>query len=137
MLADLAHLFCAHVGANDIVARYGGDEFLIVVEGGDKAGATELAQRLQHAVETYDPDLIHPKLGALHLGVSIGAACFPQDGDDCATLLSAADTQMYHQKTERKLGNLAGREKSADKAIELEASAISLQVTEWPELKAA
>jgi len=117
VLTALANLFRAVVRPADIVARYGGDEFLIVLEGADAALASEMCQKLQEAVESYDPDLVHPKLGALHLGVSVGYACFPGDGDDCASLLSAADTQMYHQKTERKLGGLAGRERTVDTPV--------------------
>ena len=59
-------------------------------------------------IDPYDPGLIHPRLGALRLGVSIGFACYPADGRDCGTLLSAADAHMYGDKTERKLGRLAG-----------------------------
>ncbi len=112
VLSALANIFRSVVRPADIVARYGGDEFLIVLEGADASIAIEMCQSLQEAVESYDPDLVHPKLGALHLGVSVGYACFPQDGDDCASLLSAADTEMYHRKTERKLGGLAGKERT-------------------------
>ena len=66
-----------------------------------------MAARLQSVVESYDPQLYHPRLGRLHLGVSIGYACFPTEGRDCASLMSAADSKMYLDKTERKLGNLA------------------------------
>ena len=114
VLSALANVFRATVRPSDIVARYGGDEFLIVLDGADAHAARVMCERLQEAVANYDPDLMHPKLGALHLGVSVGYACFPQDGDDCASLLSAADTQMYHQKTERKLGSLAGKDKQMD-----------------------
>ena len=64
-------------------------------------------------MEDYDPGLIHEKLGALRLGVSIGCACFPRDGQDCASLLSAADSQMYHDKMEHKLGRLVDRTRPA------------------------
>ena len=68
-----------------------------------------MAQRLCQLVEAYDPGLVHERLGvALHLGVSIGYGCFPDDGQDCAALISAADTRMYHEKTDRKLGKLIG-----------------------------
>jgi diguanylate cyclase (GGDEF)-like protein len=109
VLCDLAALFRAAVREDDVVARYGGDEFLIVLSGATQEEAQAMAQRLHETVENYDPGLNHPKLGALHLGVSVGFACYPADGQDCATLLSAADAQMYHDKTERKLGRLGRR----------------------------
>ncbi len=110
VLRDLSALFRAAVHDTDIVARYGGDEFLIVMHGAGPAEAEAMAQRLQEDVLSYDPGLYHERLGNLSVGVSIGYGCFPQDGQDCAALLSAADGQMYHNKTERKLGILAGRD---------------------------
>ncbi len=107
VLQDLARLFRSQVRERDTVARYGGDEFLVVLHGAGPEEAAAMAARIQAVVEGYDPGLIHPKLGALRLGVSVGHACFPGDGTDCASLLSAADTQMYHDKMERKLGRLA------------------------------
>jgi GGDEF domain-containing protein len=60
-------------------------------------------------VETYDAGLEHEILGALSLEVSVGVACYPQDGADCATLLSVADARMYASKTQRKLGKMTHR----------------------------
>ncbi len=110
VLRDLSALFKSAVREADIVARYGGDEFLIVLHGVGAAEAESMAQRLQESVASYDPGLCHERLGSLRLGVSIGYGCFPHEGRDCASLLSAADTHMYRNKTERKLGSLAGRE---------------------------
>ncbi len=109
VLRDLSALFLAHIREGDVAARYGGDEFLIVLQGAGANEAEEMAQRLNRVVEEYDPGLVHERLGvALRLGVSVGYGCFPQDGQDCAALISAADTQMYREKTDRKLGKLIG-----------------------------
>ena len=108
VLRDLSALFLAALRPGDVAARYGGDEFLVYVQGGTAEDAETLAARLQEAVEAYEPGLIHPRLGALHLGVSIGYGCFPADGTDFASLIAASDAHMYREKTERKLGRLAG-----------------------------
>jgi diguanylate cyclase (GGDEF)-like protein/putative nucleotidyltransferase with HDIG domain len=114
VLQDLSSLFRTVVREADIIARYGGDEFLIVLQGAGPAEAEELAVRLQEAVECYEPGLNHSKLGPLRLSVSIGYACYPLHAEDCASLLSAADAHMYRHKAERKLGRLAERHKPSD-----------------------
>jgi diguanylate cyclase (GGDEF)-like protein/putative nucleotidyltransferase with HDIG domain len=113
VLRDLSALFQSALRPGDVAARYGGDEFLIAIQGGTAEQAELLAERLQAAVEGYEPGLIHPRLGALHLGVSIGYGCFPADGTDFAALIAAADAHMYREKTERKLGSLAGEGRSS------------------------
>jgi diguanylate cyclase (GGDEF)-like protein len=109
VLRDLSSIFKSLVRSNDVVARYGGDEFLIVILGAGDDEAQQMMDRIKTAVESYDPELMHPKLGALRLGVSVGYACYPVQGRDCATLLSVADARMYEDKTERKLGRLIDR----------------------------
>ncbi len=108
VLRDLAQILRDTTGEHDVVARYGGDEFLIIVENAQKEQAEELGRRVREAVTSYDTGLVHPLLGSLRLGVSVGSACFPQDGTDCTSLLSAADQRMYQDKTERKLRQMAG-----------------------------
>ncbi len=112
VLKELAGLFSSIMRERDVLARYGGDEFVVVLEGATRADAEMMAARLKKEVETYDPKLHYAKLGHIHLGLSIGIACFPHDGQDCATLISTADAQMYRDKSVRKLGQLAGNGRS-------------------------
>jgi len=111
VLRNVAQIFRKEVEGRGMVGRYGGDEFLIILNTGDASEAEKLSHALVKAVEDYDPGLVHEKIGALRLSVSIGFACFPVDAQDPAGLLSVADTRMYEDKTERKLGKLASREK--------------------------
>jgi diguanylate cyclase (GGDEF)-like protein/putative nucleotidyltransferase with HDIG domain len=107
VLSELADIFGGIVGSHGVVSRYGGDEFVIVLENADASGAEALVAKIRSAVQGYDPTLLHLRLGNLQIGVSIGVALYPGDGTDCASLISAADADMYRNKTERKLETLA------------------------------
>jgi GGDEF domain-containing protein len=76
------------------------------VDGVGTDEARTLADRLQSAVEAYDVGLVHERLGTLKLGISIGIASYPEDGEEWQDLFAVADRHMYHNKTDRKLGRL-------------------------------
>jgi len=111
VLRDVAQIFRKQAEGIGIVGRYGGDEFLIIMNTADAGRVVQLSETLRRAVEEYDPGLVHEKLGALRLSVSMGYASFPLDAQDPAGLLSIADNRMYQNKTERKLGTLASWER--------------------------
>jgi diguanylate cyclase (GGDEF)-like protein/putative nucleotidyltransferase with HDIG domain len=117
VLKDLSGIFRSMVRERDIVARYGGDEFLILIEDSDPNSGAELAVRLESAVTSYETMLVHDQLGPIRLGVSIGVASFPRDGYDCASLISAADSEMYRNKSDRKLRHLTTKKTRTESIV--------------------
>lgn len=83
------------VRAGDIPARYGGDEFVVLLPDTDKVGARILAQRLQHALKQAAGQLGLP----FEVTLSIGCATV-SNGD--TSLLLLADQDMYEQKRSEK-----------------------------------
>ena len=83
-------------GDGDIVARLGGDEFVIVVCGlRAEAQAREVAEHLRRS---FDTAFVLANGTHCPLGVTIGFALAPDDGEDAATLLKRADAAMYRGK---------------------------------------
>ncbi len=83
---------------NDVVARWGGDELVVVVDDTNPEHLTQLAERLREAIEQpIDFDGL-----PLRVGASIGYALPPHDGATQRELLKIADQRMYEQKQRRK-----------------------------------
>lgn len=84
------------VRSGDVVARVGGDEF-VVLQAGVKEGASTSEFRERIAAAVGDPIRLDDKRTA-SVGCSIGLALFPKDGTNAAALIRAADTAMYRAK---------------------------------------
>jgi predicted signal transduction protein with EAL and GGDEF domain/FixJ family two-component response regulator len=77
------------------LARLGGDEFTILIPDLDRVEhALNVAHRVKDAMRR--PFLIEGN--EIFVTASIGISLFPEDGDDCNSLLKYADTAMYHAK---------------------------------------
>jgi diguanylate cyclase (GGDEF)-like protein len=93
LLVEVAHRLCREVRESDIVARQGGDEFVVVLTALECAqDAAVVADKILHALgEPYDIES-----DRLHTSPSIGISVYPDDGLDADTLTKHADTAMYH-----------------------------------------
>lgn len=100
LLREVASRLRGAVRASDTVARWGGDEFVAILDGlaDPKAAAPVAAKLLAACTIPYDV-----RGERRRVTLSIGASFFPRDGHDARTLLEKADRAMYEAKA-------AGRE---------------------------
>jgi diguanylate cyclase (GGDEF)-like protein len=92
-LNRLAHILRIHCRAIDTAARYGGDEFALVLPETLRDEAERVANRIR-AVMASDPE--YPQLSA-----SIGISIYNGHGERIEKLLSDADAQLYNEKSRR------------------------------------
>jgi diguanylate cyclase (GGDEF)-like protein len=81
--------------STDIVARYGGDEFIVLLSGADKEVADDVAQRIRNVVFS---TTLEVDVKMVRIKVNVGAASFPESGNNLAAVMAAADRAMYKDK---------------------------------------
>src|SRR6266851_4019241 len=99
VLRVVATLLRAQLRKGDMVARFGGEEFVILLPGTDAEQALYLAERLRFVLQDHPFELTEG--GELHCTMSVGVALCPEDGTDAPTLLRRADAAMYRAKVTR------------------------------------
>lgn len=100
LLASIADVVKEQFRQMDMVARYAGDEFVAVMPGANPEAASLVTERVRVAIETYSFPF---KTGrALRVGVTVGAACHPTDGETADELLLAATRNMRRNKGARR-----------------------------------
>jgi diguanylate cyclase (GGDEF)-like protein len=82
----------------DSVGRWGGDELIVLLENAERDKIPELVDRVRRAIES---PIDYAGL-RLQVGVSIGVAIVPDDGDGVQDLIRRADRRMYEDKQKRK-----------------------------------
>ncbi len=101
MLKELSKVMQAQLRDYDFLARYAGDEFVIIVPEINTSGIEELCERLEKAVADFRLPIDDGRFAAV--GVSLGASCFPKDGETIDQIIISADKKMYSVKAERKI----------------------------------
>lgn len=93
LLRDFAELLSKNMRESDLAARYGGEEFLVLLPETHKGAARTMADEILGKLTQHS-------LGGrgVNTGASIGIACYPDDGDESAKIVRAADGAMYQAK---------------------------------------
>ena len=110
VLQGIAEVFRAQLRHYDVPARFGGEEFAILLPETPPDQAFEIAERIRRTVadKTYDVETSSEPIRAT---VSIGVAAFPRDGSDANELIHQADLAVYRAK-------LQGRNRVLDASSE-------------------
>ncbi|MES2072256.1 MAG: diguanylate cyclase [Pseudomonadota bacterium] len=99
VLVIIAARLKAAIRDSDLVARYGGDEFVLLLkEVKSSIDINTMVEKICALVE--EPIALESAI--VSVGVSIGWASFPDDGDDYVRLIKIADGRMYKRKRDRK-----------------------------------
>ena len=95
VLQKIAKKLQATIRSSDTIARYGGDEFVIILE---QLNTTQDAQKLLESCKSNFPLQVTKEQQTCEVHMSIGYASFPEDGTTLKQLMDHADRKMYQAK---------------------------------------
>jgi diguanylate cyclase (GGDEF)-like protein len=101
-LIEVAEIIRHAARETDIVGRYGGDEFMVILPATGTGGAFAVAERIRENIEAYKPK-------GHHLSASIGISTCPDHGNEKERLFALADNAMYWVKEHGKNGIAVAR----------------------------
>lgn len=98
VLRKVAQILERNLRKADLIARFGGEEFIVMLPEIDQAHAQKVAEKLRTAIESYPFQNGHTQpLGKIT--ISLGLASYPEDALQAGTLLEAADSMLYLAKS--------------------------------------
>lgn len=128
MLVEISRVMRKELRDYDFLARYAGDEFVVIAPETNKAAIEELCERMEKAVLGFK--LMTETGEYASVGVSLGAACYPQDGVSLDQIIIGADKAMYAVKARRKREKLLQPLKAAEAELAKENEAAKLNQNE-------
>jgi diguanylate cyclase (GGDEF)-like protein len=96
ILKEVARVFCNSVRSEDLVCRYGGEEFMIILPDISPEAAFHRAEIIRKAVANLRTELNNELYSSVT--ISIGGALFPKDGETSEALIRYADAALYRAK---------------------------------------
>lgn len=99
-LVEVGNVIYHTVRKDDLVARYGGDEFIVMMPDAGVAEALSMGERIRDAVGTHD--FAKAMQREIRLSASLGVSVFPDHGNSVAELIQKADRAMYSVKNSGK-----------------------------------
>ncbi len=104
VLSAVGSALRAEVRDHDLVGRFGGEEFVVLLAATDGedigSGAAAVADRIRRRVDDLRPEITGPGRTTVldDVSISVGVATFPRDGTDLERLLEVADSALYAAK---------------------------------------
>lgn len=98
VLQRVSEILVENKRKSDIVARWGGDEFLIVSPESDLESFKLISNNIKENLNKLSKEL------SMNISVSIGTSVYPDDSNEQKDLLIIADRNMYHCKQKNKIG---------------------------------
>jgi diguanylate cyclase (GGDEF)-like protein len=95
VLLAVAATLWQQLDQRDVLGRYGGEEFVVLVPGAGAAEGCALAEKVREQVAA---QTVHTDAGRLNVTVSVGVAARPGHGDELFELLASADLALYRAK---------------------------------------
>lgn len=96
LLVEVGRVLRSCVRDEDVIARFGGDEYVVVLVGIDAGGGLKVAERIRRAIE--DHRFLSREGGRVRITASIGLASHPEHAQAKAELIDLADRAMYRGK---------------------------------------
>lgn len=96
LLVDLADVLKTQLRSSDLVYRYGGDEFIVLLPKSNVTESKKIAMRISEVVKAKEFSIDNDK--KYHLSLSIGIAEYPSDADSAKSIIEFADKMMYMSK---------------------------------------